>query len=440
MNFELTVAGHTSPWRMQGSDAVSGWLRSRPWLELGGVMAAQAAPAQCEEVIAALRREALAADGGFSEVRVSRLRNEDLEFGVRHALEAWMEASPKTELDFLKMLGEALEVRPVLFLGWLGQPDRAGEALQVARQTAESVPKLGFRTGPTLLLLHARLSKGGTAAVLDRGGPVDLVALKNAPTEDVQTETAWRAYLHLRAAWEAGGDVERTLLLDTLRLGELLIGDDEGCERLLNQHARTVFAALPAREQDACVTRIEELMTGLSAQGSRGGLKASAPGLQGQGLALGEALPPWLARALLLEGRNPRARQLCGSRLVCTPLAELILTRCFELEALQRTRLSLDRLPETVPDDVRVRFDRFKGAGPNVERELYPADHPAPPNDAWAFATFGEFLDNVIGLRPTLRSSLVQLRLLRNAVAHGHYVGWKALQMLWRTEQALAGA
>jgi len=428
MNLEFTTAGYTAPWRMQGSSAVSGWLRSRPWLELGGVMTACVAPAKREEVLTALRREALAADDGTSDLRISRLRDEDLALGVRHALEVWMEASPRTERDFLRLLGEALDVRPVLFVGWLEQADRLGEALHVASQVAESVPKLGFRSGPTLLLLHARSpTMGVTTAVLDTGMPVELVGLRKAPAEDVQT--AWRAYLHLRAAWEAGGAVERTVLIDALGLGELTIGDDEGCEQLLNQYARSALSELPTSEVDARISRVDDLM-----------LKEAAPGASGQAFTLEMALPPWLARAFLLELKSPKARQLCGARLVCTPLAELILTRCFELEALQRTRLARYGLTASVPDDVRARFERFKGTGTSTERELYPAAHPAPPHEPWAFASLGEFMDNLVGLRPSLRNALVQLRLLRNAVAHGHYVGWKALQLLWRTEQELARA
>jgi hypothetical protein len=423
MNLELTLAGQTLPWRMEGSTDMSTWLRGRPWLELGGVKTVRAARGHLDDIMVLIRREARAADDGASDLRIWRLREESLQGGIRQALEEWLNVSPRTEREFLRILGEALEVRPVVFLGWLGDTALPGELIDGARRVAEAVPKLGFKSAPTFVLLHQRRQViGSTTTVLDTGFPLELAALKKVPGGDLPT--AWRTYLHLRVAWEAGGDVEQVLQCDPLGLSELKTGDDEACESLLNQHARKEMERLPAREREQAVRWLEETVAQAPVRGARPGMERGMPA-------------PWMARALLLEGRAPTARQFLQARLVCMPLAELLLTKCLEIEALQRTRLMLQRLPEVVPSEVLVRFERFQGATPSMERELYPATHPAPPNDSWAFATLGEFMENLVGLRPSVRRSLEQLRLLRNAVAHGHYVGWKALTRLWQTEQEL---
>jgi hypothetical protein len=424
MNVELTLAGCTLPWRMEGSTELSSWLRSRPWLELGGVKTARVARAHLEDTLTLIRREARASDDGVSDLRIWRLREDTLRLGLRQALEEWLDVSPRSEREFLKLLGEALEARPMLFLGWLGESRLPGESIEQARQVAEAVPKTGFRCAPTFVLLHPRQqTTGGTTTVLDTGLPMELTPLKEATGGDAPT--LWRTYLHWRVAWEAGGDVERALRCDQLGLAGLRVGDDEACERLLNDHARVELKRMGAPERKQAHQWLEEMLVKNPPRGARPGMAKGT-------------LAPWFARALLLEGSVPTARRFLKARLICTPLAELILTRCFELEALQRTRLMLHGLPEEVPTEARSRFERFQGPALSIERELYPSLHPALPEGPWDFASLGEFMENLVGLKPSTRKPLEQLRVLRNAIAHGHYVGWKALTRLWQAEQELS--
>jgi hypothetical protein len=59
---------------------------------------------------------------------------------------------------------------------------------------------------------------------------------------------------------------------------------------------------------------------------------------------------------------------------------------------------------------------------------VYPAAFPArpvAPDDAWAFASLGENLNSTAGRS---RSMYDNTRLLRNAIAHGHYVNWKHVE------------
>jgi len=420
MNVELTLAGCTLPWRMEGATELSSWLRSRPWHGPGGVRTARVAPAHVKDVLKLIRREARAWDDGVSEFRIWDLREDTLQGGLQQALEEWLEVPHRSDREFLKLLGEALEARPMLFLGWLGGARMPEELIGRAHQVTEAVRKLGSRGAPTFVFLHKRQQMtGSTTAVLDTGLPMELTPLKEGLGGELPT--LWRTYLHWRVAWECGGDVERALRCDRLGLAELKLGDDEGFERLLNQHARVELERLSAPERKQSLAWLNEVLMKNPTRGMRPG--------QAKG-----TLAPWLARALLLQGSAPTARRFLKARLNCTPLAELILTRCFELEAFQRTRLMLQGLPEVVPPEVLTRFERFQGTGPSIERDLYPAGHPALPEDPWDFATLGEFTESFVGLT----SRIQQLRVLRNAIAHGHYVGWRALNRLWQAEQELA--
>jgi hypothetical protein len=69
-------------------------------------------------------------------------------------------------------------------------------------------------------------------------------------------------------------------------------------------------------------------------------------------------------------------------------------------------------------------------------RPHYPAECPATPDDAWAFASFGAYLAGTTVPREQ-RSMLDALRALRNTFAHGHYVSWASVRRLQDLEARL---
>ena len=143
---------------------------------------------------------------------------------------------------------------------------------------------------------------------------------------------------------------------------------------------------------------------------------------------------PWAARALLALPGLPR-KQVWALRhhLVCAPVAGEILSLCLRFESQIQTKLhgrqDRGRLKEQTIESQK----RFKSRRDDFV--VYPRAYPAQPDtadDVWAFASLGENLKSCPnGSIPDLDWDTLRLR---NAIAHGHYVGWshvrKALRML----------
>jgi hypothetical protein len=119
---------------------------------------------------------------------------------------------------------------------------------------------------------------------------------------------------------------------------------------------------------------------------------------------------------------------------VCAPLAKELLSRCFDLEARERVLCLAERGSAGLPDEIRERYENFIRGEERSEYLFYPRGCPAAPADPWDFATYGELL---YILKPVRKHDLhqIDLRNLRNALAHGHYAGWHAVTMLRRIEQ-----
>lgn len=143
---------------------------------------------------------------------------------------------------------------------------------------------------------------------------------------------------------------------------------------------------------------------------------------------------PWVARALLAMPGLPR-KQVWALRhhLVCAPVAGEILSLCLQFESQIQTNLHGRQDRERLMDQTIANQERFKSGRDDFV--VYPRAYPALPDtadDVWAFASLGENLKSCpTGAVPDLYRNTLRLR---NAIAHGHYVGWshvrKALRML----------
>jgi hypothetical protein len=232
--------------------------------------------------------------------------------------------------------------------------------------------------------------------------------------------SVWRAYLHHRCCWEAGGDP-----LLAQEWGDVLsrcaLGDDAAVESGLNDSVREMARVVGLQKQLATVRQALDRHSA-DRERARQDLYEQRvlwrlPGIQRL------ELTPWASRALL--GQPDLPRELVARlrhNLVCMPLASEILAHCMNAEA--RIRMQLEGMQVHAADDKAVKaFDRFRrGESSSV---VYPAGHPRPPtqaHDVWHFAGLGETMHAC--QRESISESLWETVHLRNAMAHGHYVAW----------------
>jgi hypothetical protein len=280
---------------------------------------------------------------------------------------------------------------------------------------------------------RARLA--GEAFDLSVGLPADPL-LPSGGRPD--TGSLWRGYLHRRLAWELAGDPEGA----TARADEaasLGVGDDAGFEYQLNEAADTAWREVPADarremqeylDHSVCGAKPRAMLAQVATRLERRGYLWRPPG--------GDAVVPvpWVARALLRTDAVPAGTFHLRGCLVCVPLAHELLARCFDLEARERAALWAGRGGRSAPEVATERWRRFQMPG-SFEAGLYPPLCPAVPDDAWPFATFGEFLTALVPARDPRRDACYRLLNLRNHLAHGHYAGWAVVLALRAVEEQL---
>lgn len=415
MPLDVTLADLAWRWQMKDDGAVTDWLSRRPWLDGGGVFVVQA-PDDEIATPTALHGAIYSADQRTSEVRPVDLIAEGSSFV--EVVSRWLNTSHKKSRDCALALSEDLAVRPAVFIldarsapttNWV---DEAFAFWDLAAKL-EARPL-------TCVILHLR----GHAPIrgshaLDRGWPVGL-ARAVIGQESEAREVLWPRYVHLRCAWESGGIVDDALDCSALA-ANLAPGDDDGLEVVLNTFATEKFTLMPEAEQVAWTHLVS---------GARDG--TSVPSVFGADEVADARLTPfpWLARALLVR-RAARENQLrvLRSEINCRPISEQILNVCFAAETHLRGRLT-GMLPR-VPADIQVLFERFAARGrlgPSLEAELYPDAHPSPPADAWDFVSLGLVIGRLVDQGSGNWDQLGLVRVLRNAAAHGHYMGWRSVR------------
>jgi hypothetical protein len=103
--------------------------------------------------------------------------------------------------------------------------------------------------------------------------------------------------------------------------------------------------------------------------------------------------------------------------------------------------LSLDylvgrELPVEIRQELEGALSRFRGDMSGIESEIVPPGHPLPDHP-WELASLG-----TIGHHAWLRVPAVtsEVRRVRNALAHGAPVGWRAYGLVERLERELENA
>lgn len=435
MQLEISIAGYASNWTFRGSRTFSTWAEAKPWSHEGGLCVIRTESADVADlVIPSVRRAVHGANYGEVRLDVRRLEVGGEAGAPTRALLREFELDPaispfeardkiRTCLLDRSFLLIFVEVSPVDLNDW----EAIVSLLEYYRKSANPV----------------RLS----AVVIDGRGAVRSEPvcdfLTGRPTHHVLSEVSsnmdegllWPAYLHHRAAWEAGGCLSYAMSVGS-DLTHVSEGDDEGVEVALQTHANKRLASHAGR-QVLCE------LVGLGYEGTRPD-QARLRGLQAQLFAMSLMwrppsmsslhIVPWAARALLAVPGLPK-RQIWALRhhLVCAPIAGEILSLCLQFESQIQSNLHGRQDRSKISAQTVANQERFKlGCDEFV---VYPRAFPASPNtvdDVWAFASLGENLSSCpSGAVPDLYWHTLWLR---NAVAHGHYVGWlhlrKARRML----------
>jgi hypothetical protein len=419
----VTIAGHATSWEFRDSRALRRRLESRPWLTQGDVVTvALCGPLSAGQFVEGIEDYTLGLDRGASTPRIVET---EADSGVEAALFAAVgRSSDRGKVTARDLFEGELSSRPLILVGALSDMD----AVVAARDEAASLVDLASKISDLHQLVVILTVPDRRAVRLD--GVLNLTV--GMPTGRVLdrvsdgTAALWEAYLHTRVAWECGGDLDKALAYGAELLLE--IGDDAALERSLN--------ALSERLADEAGgdARIRELERAKIEESRRGRTDAAlGDGFETLGLTwrLADlALPrptPWAARRLITVSPKSTIRGFLRSAITCFPLAAELLSVCLQLEGAIRDRWSatVDGAIALDGEDLRA-LERFRSGS---SAAIYPPGHPAPPTepeDTGAFASFGRAIRAVRARQPSLVPNFVdELRDLRNALAHGHYVCWK---------------
>jgi hypothetical protein len=443
MQIDVTLAGHTSSWRFQGSTEFASWLRDRIAQNDGGVKVCRVAA--CEllpEFSTTVRRLVYAYDEGRSALRVHLVGRIKPSLAVReledHLLARLQINTGFTEYKRLVAAGRSFEERLTVFVvEAAGIP--AASLLETARDFIERIEKTGGNRLPTIVIVAVLPDSDGLSNDFTVGVPVDPVL----STEVNTLAGIWRRYVHHRLAWEAGGHILRARVSSEQHgCAKVPTGSDDLLERLLNDAAQAHLEHIDEGTQEKILelvvhsgdeTKTQEALTKYNTELLDKGLLWFGPG---SGLL---RPTPWAARALLLGQCPEPARYVLRSCLVCAPLAREILIACFDLEAQERALCCLHLPPNNhASAQAQDGFNGFCNGNADSVAPHYPAACPARPHSVWCFAGFGEILQNARCPGDSYRHRLRHmLRRLRNTLSHGHYLGWQAVQTIYRLKSDL---
>jgi hypothetical protein len=424
MRITIRLGGHTAPWRFRDGDRLGDWIASRPWHTRSEVRVVRLARSSgVGAVFDAIQQAVVGADQGTTEVQCMRLSPQQVnDTGFETSLARRLGVSIEADrYAMIQAVARRLADRPRLCL----VPPLNEEQPKIA-QDAEACVDLMAKVvaGARACVLIADTRDrplAGVAFDLTVGAPPAEVGLSADPPEIL-----WFRYVHIRLAWEAGGDTGRAEeMVDAI--GRLTPEDDTALERGLNRYAAAEYDKLCGETRRKVGNYISAVIGGRARHfqdGEPAFRELKAIGLYWEPGGLNAPMPaPWLARALLLQRPQGVGAECLRGCLVCMPLAQDLLTVCLQLEA--RERGSLVAHEDGAADlEAKQLWDRFQH-GISLTYRLYPAGCPAAPGGPWSFASFGQVLRHFGDDRR--RDALYRLLELRNHLAHGHYTGWEAV-------------
>lgn len=419
---DFALYGLAASWRFPGSPGLGQWLDTLPWLAEGGLCSVTCTATSDYSVISsAIERRVFAAQAGHSDLRIIQVESgADLDSPLAACLAPFEIDSSGARLRIADALARALDsAPPTLFLLRVIGENRPEESESLS-DFADIYRKRHPGTPLTIIVLGTN-SVPSIRPRFDfwQGWPegIDLWG------EGLGLLNRWAGYRYLRIAWEAAGSLSIAEDLEQ-RTRNLQLGDDESLEKHFNDHARKRFSTVNLTA--SVWTRL------ISTYGYRHP-RPQPEEVAGQPAlwwtpphSIGLRLVPWVCRAALLERRESGfIHWKLRNELICEPLARDLFALCQQGEALIRARAFRSGFTQSPSDDackLLKSFQEDKNDNPS-----YPFSHPAPPNDAWVFASLGEVIKSASERFP---DPFWDLLLLRNSVVHGHFVGWKQVTTL----------
>lgn len=419
MNIPVELAGDLRRWRTLDGEQISRWVQSGPWFNEPRRLVVRAPVDLMPYFVEVVRAEVRGSREWGETVRVDELSSSTTADSFSRLVSFWMDVEAPNLRVLVEALGRLTDAHPRLFIVCLAETvsvplwlDDAQRVLDVYSKTTED-PAVGL-----LVIVGARDLPAGSVRA-DVAWPADGAGA--GPRE------RWWAYVHERVAWHAAGSLD-VVASTAPRLVGLQDGDDHGLEDALDDQARDVVGSLDLALRD-------RLQDDLKPATNNPALCLPA-GLLGPGVQVARPAP-WLARGLLLlKPDHPRRRFLLSLR-TCRPLANRLLGRCMDLEQDARDRLLLHPPGREAPSNAVEQAQRLRTDEHHLEHQLSPRGR-SPNKEAWDVADF----NSVIRLEPDhrVRRQLHRLRKIRNALAHGGEVGWRALLLVDELASELADA
>ncbi len=439
MRLALNLAGFESAWTFPLALGLEDWIASCPWAEVGGAQAVLVPESLTEYVRGHIERLVRAHDGGMTGLSVVNavldVPSQAIDVSVCRSLAIASDGPPR---ERRAMLGRALSGRCTALLltdHSSGHPS----ALQEARGLADLVSKQPSPGGLAIVIIQP-VGRSASRETVSMPPHEQHNLTLGRPTHGIVDVTssglasAWNPYVHLRLAWESAGNVERALRWGAMATSRVTALDDGALEVCLNDLALIEWNGLPEAGRQEWVTFVGALAAPHSGTGLRRRPPKPPRTQEGWPGTRAPSVPPWIARALLIENADRCGRTLLRSTLVCEPLAMELLGACLHLEAGEKARFWSEVTAMPPLDEARARFDDLLVGRQSSDRAWYPAGCPALPIDPWELAAFGEYFQLVRGGDGAARATI---RRLRNAIAHGHYASWEMVRSWFEASQRL---
>ena len=427
MRIDVCLGGYSTQWRMEDSLRFEAWMKKGDWANEGGFRLVRL-PSLAHEITFRERlREALISSTHHLGSKCVQLQYPDLvdpkldfESVVLRNLGVESDNSYQSLLDAAHLF----EQRPIALVLVLPRSNEYA-VIGECQDFIDRIEKVGGYKRPSVFaFVIGDVAPLQPAFSMKRGEPENLTLCD----PDLEDRERWQRYLHQRVAWEFGGAVNVAEYWNReLSLEKLPTGNDELLENRLNHAAnQLMFAA----DQSAVEQVVESICSYGSFDASVLEPVEDADNLYcwTEGLHR-PTLCPWLARALLSQGKCPDLCDQLRAILNCRPLASELLYQCFAVEARERVRCCTSMPCGQEAPDHAIRSHREFSTNDRLSfARFYPSDFPVKQWSVWQFASFGEILSSTL-VRDDRnhRDCQHRIRKLRNALSHGHYPSWQML-------------
>lgn len=434
MRVSVSVGGHETRWRFLEATKLEQWLDGDGWTSLGGVKTIRIPNHQYFERFSEAIRQSII--GGLSErhdVRIDRFAFTRTSLGEPTISQVILKrlnlAMIQGEYTTLCEAARVFEAYPYAYLIHVTDGD-ASSCVDNGIEFIDRISKVGGQRSPLIIFFcDGDVGPLQSGCKLLRGFPED-TSLFGLEIDDQQL---WRLYLHIRLAWETGGELERCERWErSYAFSRIPFNQDAILEHQLNRASAIDLRKFPdemlQKLNNYCDSLVQDLKIDrqLIASLQRNGLLLDQRGTHGT------IVSPWAARALVKLRSDSKANSFLGRSLVCAPIANELLSYCFSMEAQERAVCSkCDLDPSLAREETLNAFAKYTIKDKFSEAAFYPSECPIAPNNVWQFASFGEIIHLTASAFGQQRNDdRHALRRLRNAIAHGHYVSWSMVTCL----------